>query len=61
MRDHAVVLDVVGIRRIEAFQVLISNDVNQSVGRIIRHVIDIGDARNHHFRCFDMIGGGIKS
>ncbi len=41
MLYRAMVLHVAGVGRVEAFQVFIGNDINQSVGRIVGHVVDV--------------------
>ena len=61
MRYHATVLDVGRIGWIEAFQVFFCNQIYQSVGGIVDHIIDVWDAGNHHLRCFDTIIDGIKA
>ena len=61
MLYRAMVLHGAGVGRIEALQVFIDNEINQSVSRIVGHIINIGVICNHHFRRPDKIIGGIKA
>lgn len=50
MLYHTMVLYIAGVSGIEAFQVFFCYYINQSVGRIVCHIIDIGDTSNHQQR-----------